>query len=155
MAEHPFTVAELTTLMQEFSKHGLGELFLKTADSEVCLRAAAPPPILAAPTPASPAATPYAPPQTAAEDAFDIASEIPAGNLMTAPIVGTFYQSPAPDQGPFVTVGQRVKKGDVLFIIESMKLMNEVHSEFDGEVVAILCDNASPVEYDQPIMVIR
>ena len=74
---------------------------------------------------------------------------------MEAPIVGTFYSSPAPDKEPFVAVGKQVKKGDVLFIIESMKLMNEIQSEYDGEVAEILVEDGAPVEYGQPIMVIR
>lgn len=77
------------------------------------------------------------------------------GNVMKSPIVGTFYSSVSPDKPPFVTVGSKVKKGDVLFIIESMKLMNEIPSEFDGEVVEILVNNAQGVEYNQPIMIIK
>ena len=74
---------------------------------------------------------------------------------MKSPIVGTFYASPSPDKAPFVEVGQKVKKGDVLFIIESMKLMNEIQSEYDGEVVEILCENGQAVEFGQPIMLIK
>lgn len=77
------------------------------------------------------------------------------GNVVKAPIVGTFYAASAPDKPPFVTVGQQVKKGDVLMIIESMKLMNEVQSDFDGTVSEILVKNGDPVEYDQPIMIIK
>ncbi len=77
------------------------------------------------------------------------------GNVVKAPIVGTFYSASAPDKPPFVSVGQSVKKGDVLMIIESMKLMNEVQSEFDGVVTDILVKNAEAVEFDQPIMVIK
>ena len=92
------------------------------------------------------------------------AAEVPAqtvvqgtteGNVVKAPIVGTFYAASAPDKPPFVTVGQQVKKGDVLMIIESMKLMNEVQSDFDGTVAEILVKNGDPVEYDQPIMIIK
>ena len=83
------------------------------------------------------------------------AAEIPAGNVVKAPIVGTFYAASAPDKPPFVTVGQQVKKGDVLMIIESMKLMNEVQSDFDGTVAEILVKNGDPVEFDQPIMIIK
>ena len=80
---------------------------------------------------------------------------VPEGNVVKAPIVGTFYAASAPDKPPFVTVGQQVKKGDVLMIIESMKLMNEVQSDFDGTVSEILVKNGDPVEYDQPIMIIK
>ena len=82
-------------------------------------------------------------------------TSLPAGNVVKAPIVGTFYAASAPDKPPFVTVGQQVKKGDVLMIIESMKLMNEVQSDFDGTVAEILVKNGDPVEFDQPIMIIK
>lgn len=77
-----------------------------------------------------------------------------SGNIVKAPIVGTFYAAPSPDKPPFVRVGQQVKKGDVIMIIESMKLMNEVQSDFDGTVAEILVKNGEAVEYDQPIMII-
>lgn len=77
------------------------------------------------------------------------------GNVMKSPIVGTFYAAAAPDKPPFASVGAKVKKGDVLFVIESMKLMNEIQSDFDGEVVKIMVENAQGVEYNQPIMIIE
>ena len=77
------------------------------------------------------------------------------GHVVNSPIVGTFYHSPAPEKPPYVSVGSKVKKGDTLFIIESMKLMNEVPSDVDGTVTQILVDNAQPVEYGQPILVIE
>ena len=80
---------------------------------------------------------------------------VPSGNVVKAPMVGTFYAASAPDKPPFVTVGKRVKKGDVLMIIESMKLMNEVQSDFDGVVEEILVNNGQAVEFDQPIMIIK
>lgn len=79
----------------------------------------------------------------------------PCGNIMKSPIVGTFYAAVSPDKPPFVTVGSHVKKGDVLFVIESMKLMNEIQSDFDGEVAEVLVENNQGVEYNQPIMVIK
>ena len=96
-------------------------------------------------------------PAAAAQADEDSAPEasLPAGNVMKSPIVGTFYSAPSPDKPPFVEVGKKVKKGDVLFIIESMKLMNEIQSEFDGEVAEILCENGQAVEFGQPIMVIK
>lgn len=74
------------------------------------------------------------------------------GKLLYAPIVGTFYASPSPDKEPFVEVGKRVKKGDVLYIIESMKLMNEVTSDVDGVVSEIFVEDAQGVEFGQEIM---
>jgi len=73
------------------------------------------------------------------------------GSLVTSPIVGTFYGSPGPDTKPFVQVGSKVKKGDVLCIIEAMKLMNEIDCEVDGEVAEILVNNEQMVEYGQPL----
>ncbi len=75
-----------------------------------------------------------------------------SGNIVTSPIVGTFYAAPSPEKPPYVTVGKQVHKGDVLFIIESMKLMNEVTSEFDGVVAEIFAEDGSAVEFGEPIM---
>ena len=76
----------------------------------------------------------------------------PSGKVMNSPIVGTFYAAPSPEKPPFVTVGKQVFKGDVLFIIESMKLMNEVTSEYDGVVAEIFVEDGDTVEFGQPIM---
>ncbi len=73
---------------------------------------------------------------------------------VTSPIVGTFYRSPSPDAEPFVEIGARVKKGQVLCIIEAMKLMNEIESEIDGVIVRILVENGHPVEYGEPLFMI-
>ena len=74
---------------------------------------------------------------------------------VTSPIVGTFYRSPSPDAEPFIDVGARVKKGQVLCIIEAMKLMNEIESEVDGVVVRMLVDNGHPVEYGEPLFLVE
>ena len=81
--------------------------------------------------------------------------EANGGNIVKAPIVCTYYRSPSPDKPPFVKIGDKVKKGDVIMIIESMKLMNEVQSEFDGVVERILVSDGQAVEFDQPIMIIK
>lgn len=95
-----------------------------------------------------------APVQAAVESAPEKSADV-GGNVVKSPIVGTFYQAPSPDKPPFVKVGDKVKKGDVIMIIESMKLMNEVQSEFDGTVERILVSDGQPVEFDQPIMIIK
>ncbi|WP_058485889.1 acetyl-CoA carboxylase biotin carboxyl carrier protein [Defluviitalea phaphyphila] len=77
------------------------------------------------------------------------------GTIIYSPIVGTFYSAPAPDAPPFVSIGDRVKKGDTLCIIEAMKLMNEIESEVDGEVVEIFVKNEEMVEYNQPLFRIK
>lgn len=74
---------------------------------------------------------------------------------VTSPIVGTFYRAPSPDAEPFVEVGSKVTKGQVLCIIEAMKLMNEIESEVDGIVVKILVENGQPVEYGEPLFLIE
>ena len=76
-------------------------------------------------------------------------------HTIKAPIVGTFYRAPSPDADPFVSVGDRVNPGDVLCIIEAMKLMNEIECEVSGTIRQILIENAQPVEYDQPLFVIE
>ena len=96
----------------------------------------------------APAAAAPAPPAAEAAPASD-------SHLVRSPIVGTFYASPSPDAEPFVRVGDRVKKGQVLCIVEAMKLMNEIESDADGTVQQILVKNAQPVEYGEPLFAIR
>tara|TARA_Y100000992_G_C21269665_1_gene495934 strand:- start:556 stop:1014 length:459 start_codon:yes stop_codon:yes gene_type:complete len=76
-------------------------------------------------------------------------------NTVNSPMVGTFYASASPESKPFVTVGQSVKKGDTLCILEAMKMMNQVQAESDGKILEILVENAEPVEFDQPLFVIE
>jgi acetyl-CoA carboxylase biotin carboxyl carrier protein len=78
----------------------------------------------------------------------------PEGPVIKAPMVGTFYRSPSPDAKPFVEVGQTVKEGDTICIIEAMKLMNEIEADAAGVVKAILVENGQPVEYGQPLFVL-
>jgi acetyl-CoA carboxylase biotin carboxyl carrier protein len=80
--------------------------------------------------------------------------EQPSGEVVKSPIVGTFYRAPSPDDDPFVQVGDQVEKGQTLCIVEAMKIMNEIESEYSGEVKKILVENAEPVEYDQPLFII-
>jgi acetyl-CoA carboxylase biotin carboxyl carrier protein len=91
-----------------------------------------------------------------------VAPAIPAADepelelaVVKSPIVGTFYRSPEPDAAPFVEVGQRVKKDQVLCIIEAMKLMNEITSEYDGEIVSVYVDNGKPVQYGERLFAIK
>ena len=110
-----------------------------TATASVAPAAAvAPPPAPAAPAaPAEPAAPPV------------------RGQQVTAPMVGTFYSGPAPGSKPFVEIGQEVKPGETLCVIEAMKMMNQIESEFAGRVVSILVENGSPVEFGQPLFLIE
>ena len=91
---------------------------------------------------------------TLAASEASMAEEV-SGKIVRSPIVGTFYSAPSPDKPPFVKTGDEVKKGDVIMIIESMKLMNEIQSEYDGVVEQILVSDGQAVEFDQPIMVIK
>ena len=100
---------------------------------------------LAAPVPAPVAAPPAAPAKPAEK-----APEKP-GHVVTSPFVGTFYRAPSPDSPPFVDVGSVVKKGQVLCIVEAMKLMNEIEAEVDGKIAEILVLNATPVEFGEKL----
>ncbi|MEW5838620.1 MAG: acetyl-CoA carboxylase biotin carboxyl carrier protein [Pseudomonadota bacterium] len=79
----------------------------------------------------------------------------PSGHTVTSPMVGTFYRSASPDSKPFVEVGQSVKEGDTLCIIEAMKMFNQIEADKSGIVKAILCENGQPVEFDQPLVIIE
>lgn len=81
----------------------------------------------------------------------DTVKETLEGNIVKSPMVGTFYLKPAPDAEPYVSIGDKVKKGDTLCIIEAMKLMNEIESEFDGEIKEILVKDGESVEYGKPL----
>ncbi len=82
-------------------------------------------------------------------------TEIEDGKVVKSPMVGTFYRKSSPDAEAYVEIGKKVKKGDVLCIIEAMKLMNEIESEFDGEIVEILVEDGKPVEYGAPLFKIK
>ena len=77
------------------------------------------------------------------------------GELITSPMVGTFYQAPSPDSPPYVRVGDKVKKGDTLCIIEAMKIMNELEAEFDCEILEVLVEDGQPVEFDTPLFRVK
>lgn len=145
-----FTLNEIKDLMDKMAQTNLGELKLKDGEFELKLEAKKAPQITH-----SNCDTPQITIETTATASPIPVVEAILGNAVKSPIVGTFYASPAPSKPAFVTIGQRVKKGDVLYVIESMKLMNEVQSEFDGEVVEIKVDDAQGVEYGQHIMTIR
>ena len=106
--------------------------------------APAPAPVAPAPAPAAPAPAP------AAEPAAPVAD----GNAVLSPMVGTFYRSPSPDAPSFVEVGQTVRVGDVLCIVEAMKMMNQIEADRAGTVTAIHVENGDPVEFDQPLITI-
>ena len=98
---------------------------------------------------APPATAPSAAPAAAEEPA------VPEGELVRAPMVGTFFAASSPEAGPFVSLGQQVTEGETMCIIEAMKMFNQIEAEISGTVVAILVENGQPVEFDQPLFVIR
>ena len=108
---------------------------------------------------AAPAAAPAAAPQAPAAPVAPATPAAPANDdskyiAIKAPMIGTFYRSSSPDKPAFVNVGDEVKKGQVICIIEAMKLFNEIESEVSGKIVKVLVDNANPVEYDQPLYLV-
>lgn len=151
--EKLFSVENISVLADVMEEKNLEEITMEYDDAKLTLKAKrpCPPPPIGAVMSAPMAMAASAPAQAAAPAAAPQVS----GNVVKSPIVGTFYAAASPEKPPFVTVGQQVKKGDVLMIIESMKLMNEVQSEFDGTVAEILVKNGEAVEFDQPIMIIK
>lgn len=148
-------IETIEKLAEIVSRNELSEIAVSVEDCNITVKGKKPqpvPPVMPVPMgAAAPVQSASAPAQTAPAPV----QQETDGNVVKAPIVGTFYQSPSPDKPPFVKVGDKVKKGDVIMIIESMKLMNEVQSEFDGTVTKILVGDGQPVEFDQPIMIIK
>ncbi len=153
-------VREILALMRD---NGISEFEIEREGLRLRLRkdtivtvAAAPvqhAPVVAAPAPAAgTAAGPVAAPATGASAPADTEIELA---VVKSPIVGTFYRSSEPSAPPFVEIGARVKKGQVLCIIEAMKLMNEIDSEFDGEIVNVYVENGQPVQYGERLFAIR
>ncbi|MBQ7931124.1 MAG: acetyl-CoA carboxylase biotin carboxyl carrier protein [Ruminococcus sp.] len=138
-----FELETIEKLAKLVSANELSEITIEDGDRKITVKGKkCPPPAMAMPF--------MAPAQQTAPAAAEI-----SGNIVKSPIVGTFYAAPSPEKPPFVQVGDSVKKGDVIMIIESMKLMNEIKSEFDGKVKEILVLNGQAVEYDQPLMIIE
>lgn len=109
----------------------------------------------AAPQPPAQPATPAQPQQQEAAADQSSAEDQPDGDTVTSPIVGTFYEAPDPDSDPFVKVGDKVSKGDTLCIVEAMKIMNEIEAEFGGTVEKILVNDGQPIEFEQPLFIIK
>jgi acetyl-CoA carboxylase biotin carboxyl carrier protein len=165
---------ELRQILQALTEHDVSELTLETPDykltvkrgKEVVLAQPAPVPAVPvaplpqaapapAPAPAPAASAPSAPVEAVSEPKPEAKEECKNCVEVKAPIVGTFYRAPAPDAPPYVKEGDRVEKGQVLCIIEAMKLMNEIESEVSGIVRKILVQNGEPVEYGQPLFLIE
>lgn len=157
MSEKNFNMDTVRALADIVTEKNLGEITIETGEYTITVKGQKCPPPAPMPMPVPmPMGMPAAPAPAAApavaEAAAPAAPAEKSGNIVKAPIVGTFYAAASPDEPPYVKVGDTVKKGQVLMIIESMKLMNEVQSEFDGVVQEIYAANGDAVEYDQPIM---
>jgi acetyl-CoA carboxylase biotin carboxyl carrier protein len=140
----PVDLERLRELAEIATEFDLAELELDACGGvRVVRRAAGAPAFAAAPLPP--------PPVHVAAPVEKAAKPVEVGTLITSPFVGTFYRAPSPEAPPFADVGQSVRKGQVVCIVEAMKLMNEIESEFDGKVLEILVKNAEHVEYGQPL----
>ena len=131
------TIECIEALAEIVKKNDLGKIRISTEDIDIVIEGKKCPP----PAPGMPMPMMAAP-----------AAETVSGNIITSPIVGTFYASPSPEKPAFVKVGDSVNTGDVVCIIESMKLMNEINSEFSGKVAEIYAKDGQPVEYGQKLM---
>ena len=147
---------QLYALMERFEKSSLSEITYKTDGDEVTLKKGAPAASRFDPAVHAQAAFPAA--ATAPAAAAPAAAGAQHGSdieVIRAPLVGTFYRAPAPDAAPFVEKGDRVKKGQTICILEAMKLMNEFQAEFDLEIIAVLVDNGTMVEFGTPLFEVR
>lgn len=154
---------EIQNLIKFVAKSGASEVKLEMDDVKITIKtgseettyvqqmpmAAAPVMQQAAPAPAAAPATEVAPAATT-----PAASEDSKYVTIKSPIIGTFYRKPSPDKPVFVEVGTDIKEGDVLCVIEAMKLFNEIESEISGKIVKVLVDDSSPVEFDQPLFLV-
>ena|SRR5689334_10280216 len=147
---------KLKKLIDLVQESGIAELEITEGEEKVKIVKGGAVMVAAAPMMAAPAlpiaARPVAAPAAGAAPAEPAAAQ--EGHVVKAPMVGTFYRSPSPDAKPFVEVGQAVKEGDTICIIEAMKLMNEIEADASGTVKAILVENGQPVEYGQPLFIL-
>ncbi|MBC7160779.1 acetyl-CoA carboxylase biotin carboxyl carrier protein [Immundisolibacter sp.] len=140
-------IRKIKKLMELVEQSGINELEVREGEESIRL-SKAPAGVMMTPV-AAPAAAPAVVPAAVAA-----APAQPAGYTQTAPMVGTFYRAPSPDSPPFVEVGKQVAAGDVICIIEAMKLMNQIEADKAGVVAAILVEDGQPVEFGQPLVVI-
>ncbi len=150
-----FETDYIEKLAKVLADTGLTEISLEDGEQAITLRkdvvVAPVAPVVSAPVQAAPAVqsqAPSAPAQAASEPAKK-------GTPITSPMVGTFYKSPSPDADAFVSVGQSIKTGDVVCIVEAMKMMNEIKSEISGKVVEICVEDGQPVEFGQVLMYVE
>jgi len=158
---------EIRDLIDFISKSGLNEVSIETEELKLAIKRDAETKVIessvpaAAPAPAAPAPAPAAAPAPSAAPAESAPAESKGGSddsgnyvEIKSPMIGTFYRSPNPDTAAFVSVGDKVEKGDPVCIVEAMKLFNEIESEVSGTIVKVMVENASPVEYDQVLFLV-
>ena len=151
-------IRKVKKLIELLEESGISEIEISEGEESVRIsRYPQPGTVTIAPAPMAAASPPAAAPTTVptAETAPPPPPPASRGQQVTAPMVGTFYSGPAPGAKPFVEIGSEVKPGDTLCVIEAMKMMNQIESEFAGRVVSVLVDNGSPVEFGQPLFVIE
>lgn len=143
-------IRKIKKLIELIEESGVTEIEIQEGEESVRISRYTPGPGMPTAQPgwSVPAAGPAAPAPAAAQ-------QPPAGHTLKSPMVGTFYRSAAPGAKPFVEVGQRVAIGDVVCIIEAMKMFNQIEADYAGVVVQILVENGQPVEYDQPLLMIE
>jgi acetyl-CoA carboxylase biotin carboxyl carrier protein len=157
-------LTEIQELIKFVSRSGVTEVEIEQKDFKITIKTETKKPrkdetvyVQAAPVAAPlPVAAPSPAPAAAPAPAAPAAPVEEKSNLITvkSPMIGTFYRSPGPDKDVFVNVGDSIQKGSVVCIIEAMKLFNEIESEVTGKIVKVLVDDASPVEYDQPLFLV-
>ncbi len=146
------TIECVEALAKIVKDNDLAKIKISTEDIDIVIEGKKCAPMTTVAMPAmAPVAAPVAA-QAAPAPAAEAVSEAVSGNIVTSPIIGTFYAAPSPDKPPFVKVGDTVNAGDVVCIIESMKLMNEINCEFSGKVAEIYVNNGEAVEYGQKLM---
>lgn len=151
---------EIKDLIKLVSKSGLGKVEIEREGFRISIKGSQAEPIMvqAAPMVAAAApvntAAPVATSAPAATPAAEAAADDSKYITVKSPMIGTFYRTPGPDKDPFVNVGDTIQKGDKVCIIEAMKTFNEIEAEVSGKIVKVLVDNASPVDYDQPLFLV-
>ena len=149
---------DIKELIRVFDKSELNKLKVKEGEFEISMQRGfegVVTTVSAAPAVAAPVAAVSAPVATVNVASTETATTAKSGDMINSPMVGTFYSSPSPESPAFVNVGDTVKKGQTLCILEAMKIMNEVEAEFDCKILEILVKDGAPVEYDMPIFVVE
>jgi acetyl-CoA carboxylase biotin carboxyl carrier protein len=147
-------IRKVKKLIELLEESGISEIEISEGEESVRIsRYPKPGTVTTSVAPAAPATAP--PPAAAAAAPIETPAAPARGQQVTAPMVGTFYSGPAPGAKPFVEIGSEVKPGDTLCVIEAMKMMNQIESEFAGRVVSVLVENGNPVEFGQPLFVIE